>query len=131
MGLLNKKSYAPLTEGSYQIKLVSFEEAKSNNFEFVKFEAVSTKDGRPIKFNQFETGLNIMAAQLRQQLLPANDETVMDLTDLLTMAKESEVTMYVQYATVDGQTYRNILFAKPQTTEVDTTRPTVDQEEAF
>lgn len=120
MALLGKKVYGRLEEGMYTTRLVKFEEVsgvskknKGEAYEYVSFEAVLNGD-RPLKFNQFERGLNIMLTQLREQLFPelGNDAAVDDVV-ILKAAMETDVKMWIQYHVKDDQRYRNIYFAEP------------------
>lgn len=130
MSLLTaRKSYAPLQEGPHLVTIHSFEEAKSKDeqYEFVKFEIRTVDEDRPITFNKFETGLNIMVAQIRQQLIP-DDTQAYDIIEILNMAKQHPVICWIDYHTIDGRTYRNENFAEPQ---IHSTQETTTTEEEF
>lgn len=118
MSLLNKKSYAPLTAGTYNVTLKSFEEVTSKGYTYVAMEVI-TDNQRPIKFNLFEQPLNYFMSGLRNQFYPNSNE-VYDFITLLELAQATTFNIYVEYNTVDGKTYRNIYTTEPKKPQPET-----------
>ena len=119
MSLLSRVSYPPLKADKYKLIITSYEEVstlgkdKVTMYDIVKFTAAILPDGRPISFNKFEVGLDIMVSHLRKQLIPDTDTATYPATTILDMAKTTPVTVWISYATVDGKQYRNENFSEP------------------
>ena len=132
MSLLDKISYAPLQPGQYQVIILDFKgdtvqgvTDKSKTYEIVKFTASILPEGRPISFNMFPVGFDIMIAELRQQLIPATDTANYFAKEILAIAKSNPVDIWISYNTDDnGKTHRNHNFRAPK--PIDPT-PTVSE----
>ena len=106
--LLDRKVFGRLEDGKYTVILVSYEEVegKEGKANFLKLY-FRFENGRELTEAVFESGLNIMSNELHTQFdAPAG----VSLDQLLTLASEGSVDIWVSHNTVGSRTYRNINF---------------------
>ena len=110
----NGKLNPALTEGKYEVKLISHEAVQKNDKTFIKFVFEDIHTGRKITENRFEKGFGIMLAHLREQLHMENQELVIKdfLNDLI--KNETVINIWVTRVTFeDGSRKTNINFLEP------------------
>lgn len=110
----NGKLNPALTEGKYEVKLISHEAVQKKDKTFIKFVFEDIHTGRKITENRFEKGFGIMLAHLREQLHMENQELVIKdfLNDLI--KNETVINIWVTRVTFeDGSRKTNINFLEP------------------
>jgi len=106
--LLDRKVFGRLEDGKYNVSLEGYEEVegKEGKANYLKLHFLF-ENGRELTEAVFESSLNIMSNELHTQFdAPAG----VSLDELLTLASEGSVDIWVSHNTVGSGTYRNINF---------------------
>lgn len=119
MSLLNKVTYGPLTEGTYQIKLISYTAAitKPSTKQPTPTEYITLKyqtpDKREITDIQFDgpSFTKFFINPIRQQLNKADQHITVQ--ELLEELKTTTINMYITKVIKDEKTYLNKNYYQP------------------
>lgn len=111
----NGMSLSKLTDGQYQATLQAHtlvEPTLPDAKPYIRLE-LKLSD-RVIIDNRFDQGFQIALDHVKQQL-GISDQTI-PVSELLESLKETEFTIWVSYAVINNNTYRNISYLAPRET---------------